>query len=120
MVYKVTLQNLVGGKALTGKAPGMQCSQEMEQEKEDALNTPRLCLDGIFPLGEVNLLLLLLLGLERSLVLGELSADGTGGLGSKVQRNVLLVLIKEPAEGEFLLDRCSIKYRTSVVRAGWR
>lgn len=66
----------------------MQCFREMEQEGKEDTITPRLCLDGIFPLGEVNLLLLLLLGLEASFVLGEASAHGAGGLGAEVQWEV--------------------------------
>lgn len=52
-------------------------------------------LDGILALREVHVLLALLLGDERSLVLGESSTDGTGVLGSEVEREVLLVLVEE-------------------------
>jgi len=75
----------------------MQYFREMEQKREDTQkSTPRLCLDRIFPLGEVHFLLLLLLSLERSFVLGELPTDGTGSLGSEVERGVLLVLVEQP------------------------
>lgn len=52
-------------------------------------------LDSILPLGEVHLLLLLLLRDEGSLMLGELSAHGTGALGAEVKRKVFLVLVEE-------------------------
>jgi hypothetical protein len=52
-------------------------------------------LDSILPLGEVHVLLALLLGDERSLVLGESSTDSTGVLWSEVKRKVLLVLVEE-------------------------
>lgn len=43
----------------------------------------------------MDLLLALLLGDEGSLVLGEPSAHGTGGLGAEVEGNVFLVLVEE-------------------------
>ena len=49
---------------------------------------PLSCLDGVLALREVDVLLLLLLGDERRLVLGEPSADGTGLLGSEVEGKV--------------------------------
>lgn len=58
-----------------------------ERENETPRNT-HLCLDGVLSLGEVDLLLLLLLGHERGLVLGESPADGAGLLGSEVERSV--------------------------------
>lgn len=56
--------------------------------KENTLATVHLCLDGVLSLREVSLPLLLLLGDERSLVLGESSANGAGLLGSEVERSV--------------------------------
>jgi hypothetical protein len=56
-------------------------------------------LNGVLPLGEVNLLLPLLLGDQRSLVLGEPSANGAGLLGSEVEREVLLVLVEQTQLG---------------------
>lgn len=52
-------------------------------------------LNGVLPLGEVDLALPLLLSDEGGLVLGESSADGTGLLGSEVEREVLLVLVEQ-------------------------
>lgn len=52
-------------------------------------------LDGVLPLGEVDVLLLLLLGLEGSLVLGQTTTDGAGLLGAKVKRHVLLGLVEK-------------------------
>jgi len=61
---------------------------ETKEEKRNTLAKARLCLDGVLSLGEVCLLLLCLLGDERSLVLGESSADGAGLLGAEVKRSV--------------------------------
>ena len=69
---------------------------ETKEEKRNTFAKARLCLDGVLSLGEVCLLLLLLLGDERSLVLGESSADGAGLLGAEVERSVLLALVEEP------------------------
>jgi len=52
-------------------------------------------LDGVVPLWEVHLLLLLLLGDKVGLVLGQASAHGTGLLWSEVERSVLLVLVED-------------------------
>lgn len=73
----------------------MQCFLR-QRKKED---TPRhhLSLDGVLSLGEVDLLLLLLLGDEAGFVLGESSTDGTGVLGAEVQRGVFLALVEESA-----------------------
>jgi hypothetical protein len=63
----------------------------LHEIKEENINTSaiaRLSLDGVLSLREVCLPLLLLLGNERSLVLGESSADGAGLLGAKVERSV--------------------------------
>jgi hypothetical protein len=65
----------------------MQCFVR-QRKKENTPTTARLCLDGVLSLREVGLLLLLLLGDERSLVLGESSADGAGLLGSEVEGSV--------------------------------
>lgn len=56
-------------------------------------------LDGVLPLGEVDLLLALLLRLEGGLVLGESAAEGTGEAGSEVKRSVLLVLVEQTELG---------------------
>lgn len=61
---------------------------ETKEEKRNTFAKARLCLDGVLSLGEVCLPLLLLLGDERSLVLGESSADGAGLLGAEVKRSV--------------------------------
>jgi hypothetical protein len=74
----------------------MQCSLRDKGRKENTLARARLCLDGVLSLGEVDVLLLLLLGDERRLVLGESSADGAGLLGSEVEGKVLLALVEEP------------------------
>lgn len=55
----------------------------------------RTYLDSIFPLREVHLLLLLLLGLEGGLVCGESSSDGAGLLCSEIKWEVFLVLVEE-------------------------
>ena len=52
-------------------------------------------LNGVFPLGKVDLLLPLSLRLLGGLVLGHTAADGTGVLGSEVEREVLLVLVEQ-------------------------
>jgi hypothetical protein len=65
----------------------MQCFVR-QRKKENTSTRARLCLDGVLSLREVCVPLLLLLGDERSLVLGESSADGTGLLGSEVERSV--------------------------------
>jgi hypothetical protein len=65
----------------------MQCFVR-QRKRENTSAKAHLCLDGVLSLGEVCLLLLLLLGDERSLVLGESSADGTGLLGSEVEGSV--------------------------------
>jgi hypothetical protein len=65
----------------------MQCFED-KGRKENTSAAARLCLDSVLSLGEVCLLLLLLLGDERRLVLGESSADGAGLLGAEVERSV--------------------------------
>ena len=52
-------------------------------------------LNGVLPLGEVDLPLPLSLRLLGGLVLGQTAADGTGVLGSEVEREVLLVLVEQ-------------------------
>ena len=52
-------------------------------------------LNSVLPLGEVDLLLALALGLQGSLVLGETAAESTGELGAEIERKVLLVLVEE-------------------------
>lgn len=52
-------------------------------------------LDGVLPLGEVDLALALALGGPGSLELGETAAELTGELGAEVQRDVLLVLVEQ-------------------------
>jgi hypothetical protein len=52
-------------------------------------------LDGVLPLGEVDLALPLALGLDGRLVLGEATTEITGELGAEVEREVLLVLIEQ-------------------------
>jgi hypothetical protein len=71
----------------------MQCF--VRQSKKEDTPKHRLSLDGVLSLGEVDLLLLLLLGDEAGFVLGESSTDGTGVLGAEVQRSVLLALVEE-------------------------
>ena len=66
-----------------------------EEKKTPPHSSTRLCLDGVLSLGEVNLLLLLLLGDERSLVLGQTAADGAGLLGAEVQRSVPKIMLDE-------------------------
>jgi hypothetical protein len=61
---------------------------ETKEEKKHTSAKVRLSLDGVLSLGEVCLPLLLLLGDERGLVLGESSADGAGLLGAEVERSV--------------------------------
>lgn len=73
----------------------MQCF--LRQRKKEDTPEHRLSLDGVLSLGEVDLLLLLLLGDEAGFVLGESSTDGTGVLGAEVQRSVLLALVEESA-----------------------
>ena len=60
-------------------------------------------LHGIVSLGEVDLLLLLLLGDARSILLAQSSADGTGLLCAEVEGKVLLVLV-EDAQLRALVD----------------
>jgi hypothetical protein len=64
----------------------MQCFHKRPKKETPARN--HLCLDGVLSLREVGVLLLLLLGDEPGLVLGEPSADGAGLLGSEVERSV--------------------------------
>lgn len=52
-------------------------------------------LNSVLPLGEVDLLLALALGLQGSLVLGETAAESTGELGAEVKRSVLLALVEQ-------------------------
>lgn len=52
-------------------------------------------LNGVLPLGKVDLPLPLLLGLLVDLVLGHTAADGAGVLGPEVEREVLLVLVEQ-------------------------
>lgn len=52
-------------------------------------------LNGVLPLGEVDLALPLLLGGPGGLVLGETAAQLTGELGAEVEREVLLVLVEQ-------------------------
>jgi hypothetical protein len=73
----------------------MQCF--LRQRKKEDTPEHHLSLDGVLSLGEVDLLLLLLLGDEAGFVLGESSTDGTGVLGAEVQRSVFLALVEEPA-----------------------
>ena len=61
---------------------------ETKEEKRNTFVKARLCLDGVLSLGEVCVPLLLLLSDERSLVLGESSADGASLLWSEVKRSV--------------------------------
>lgn len=56
-------------------------------------------LNGVLPLGEVDLALALALGGPGSLELGETTAELTGELGAEVQRNVLLVLVEQTQLG---------------------
>ena len=57
----------------------------------------RLCLrlDGILPLGEMHLPLLLLLSDSAGVLLAQSPSDGTGLLDSEVERQVLLALVEE-------------------------
>lgn len=55
----------------------------------------RSYLNSVLPLGEVDLLLALALGLQGSLVLGETAAESTGELGAEVKRSVLLALVEQ-------------------------
>jgi hypothetical protein len=73
----------------------MQCF--LRQRKKEDTPEHHLSLDGVLSLGEVDLLLLLLLGDETGFVLGESSTDGTGVLGAEIQRSVLFALIEESA-----------------------
>lgn len=52
-------------------------------------------LNGVLPLGKVDLPLPLLLGLLVGLVLGHAAAESTGVLGPEVEREVLLVLVEQ-------------------------
>ena len=52
-------------------------------------------LNGVLPLGEVDLALPLLLSNAGSLVLGQAAAQVTGEFGAEVERHVLLVLVEE-------------------------
>lgn len=65
----------------------MQCFVR-QRKKENTPAKAHLCLDGVLSLREVCLPLLLLLGDEVRLVLGESSADGAGLLGAEVERSV--------------------------------
>ena len=65
----------------------MQCFVR-QRKKEKTTARARLCLDGVLSLGKVGLLLLLLLGDERRLVVGESPADGAGLLASEVEGGV--------------------------------
>jgi hypothetical protein len=56
-------------------------------------------LDGVLPLGEVDLLLPLLLRLLVGLVLGHAAAHSTSVLGAEVEREVLLVLVEQAELG---------------------
>lgn len=56
-------------------------------------------LDGVLPLGEVDLALPLLLGGPGGLVLGEAAAEVAGELGAEVERGVLLVLVEQTQLG---------------------
>lgn len=56
-------------------------------------------LDGVLPLGEVDLLLPLLLRLLVGLVLGHAAAHSTGVPGAEVEREVLLVLVEQAELG---------------------
>lgn len=56
-------------------------------------------LNGVLPLGEVDLALALALGGPGSLELGETAAELTGELGAEVQRDVLLVLVEQTQLG---------------------
>ena len=60
-------------------------------------------LDGVVSLGEVGLLLLLLLGDDALLLLGEGSPQSAGLLRAEVKRKVLLALV-EDAELRALVD----------------
>jgi hypothetical protein len=73
----------------------MQCF--LRQRKKEDTPEHHLSLDGVLSLGEVDLLLLLLLGDETGFVLGESSTDGTGVLGTEIQRSVLFALVEESA-----------------------
>lgn len=68
-----------------------------------SLNTPSTgdpsYLNGVLPLGEVDLALALLVGGTGGLVLGETAADLTGELGAEVKRSVLLALVEETELG---------------------
>lgn len=55
-----------------------------------------LSLEGDLPLGEVNVLLVLLLGDSRSLLGSQSSSDGTGLLVSEVKGEVLGLLVELP------------------------
>jgi len=52
-------------------------------------------LDGVIPLWEMGLLLLLLLRNQVGLVLAQASANGASLLWSEVERRVLLVLVED-------------------------
>lgn len=56
-------------------------------------------LNGVLPLGEVDLALPLLLGGPGGLVLGETAAEVAGELGAEVERGVLLVLVEQTQLG---------------------
>lgn len=81
MVYKGTVVSGIS------KSPGNAMLRETKEDKRYTPR-PRLCLDGVLSLREVDVLLLLFLGDETGLVLGESSADGAGLLGSEVQWSV--------------------------------
>ena len=52
-------------------------------------------LDGVPPLREVDLLLLLLFRLQRCLMFVQPPTDGASVLGAKIKRHVLLGLVEE-------------------------
>ena len=69
--------------------------ERQRKKRGNTFTKARLCLDGVLSLGEVCVPLLLLLSDERSLVLGESSADGAGLLGAEVEGQVLLALVED-------------------------
>lgn len=87
----------------------------------------RSYLNGVLPLGEVDLLLDLLLGLLGGLVLGESATQGTGVLGSEVEREERLVLVEqaelgtlvEVDDGENAGDRLANVVAVNLVSIYW-
>ena len=69
----------------------MQCFTR--KKKEDRQEDTCLCLNSVFPLGEVRLLLLLLLCDDLGLLVGESPAHGTSLLGSEVQWHISGLLL---------------------------